>query len=172
MRVAEATDAEALSRLSEATFRETFMEGGFGIPYPPEDVAVWAPKTFGADVFAARIAGPDTRVWIGETADGVARGYAVAGPCQLPHPEASTEDGELRMLYVARAAQGTGLGARLFDAAIGWLERSGPRRLWLGVWSGNDKAQHFYAARGFATVGAYQYAVGNWRDDEFIMRRG
>ena len=170
--MAEAADAETLSRLSEATFRETFMEGGFGIPYPPEDLAVWAPRTFGADVFRGRIAGPETRVWIGEGVDGVALGYAVAGPCRLPHDEASPEDGELRMLYVAKAAQGMGLGARLFDAATGWLEREGPRRLWLGVWSGNDKAQRFYAARGFVKVGGYQYPVGEWRDDEFIMRRG
>jgi ribosomal protein S18 acetylase RimI-like enzyme len=42
---------------------------------------------------------------------------------------------------------------------------------WLGVWSGNLKAQRLYAAYGFERVGGYAFPVGRWRDDEFIMRR-
>ncbi|MDY6925211.1 MAG: GNAT family N-acetyltransferase, partial [Pseudomonadota bacterium] len=36
----------------------------------------------------------------------------------------------------------------------------------------NAKAQAMYAARGFEKVGEYQYPVGDWLDDEFILRRG
>ena len=43
--------------------------------------------------------------------------------------------------------------------------------IWLGVWSGNDKAQAFYAKRGFAKVGEYRFRVGETLDHEFIMRR-
>ena len=44
--------------------------------------------------------------------------------------------------------------------------------LWIGVWSGNEKAQRLYAAYGFEKAGEYEYPVGAWRDHEFILRRG
>ena len=44
--------------------------------------------------------------------------------------------------------------------------------LWIGVWSGNDKAQRLYAAYGFEKAGEYDYPIGAWRDHEFILRRG
>ena len=37
--------------------------------------------------------------------------------------------------------------------ALGWLERDGPRTLWIGVWSENYGAQRFYARHGFEIVG-------------------
>ena len=39
-------------------------------------------------------------------------------------------------------------------------------------WSGNRKAQKLYEAYGFEKAGEYQYPVGRWLDDEFILRRG
>ena len=44
------------------------------------------------------------------------------------------------------------------------LGTAGP--LWIGVWSGNDKAQRLYAAYGFEKAGEYDYPVGAWRDRE------
>jgi hypothetical protein len=29
-----------------------------------------------------------------------------------------------------------------------------------------------YSAQGFVRAGGYQFAVGGWKDDEVIMRRG
>jgi ribosomal protein S18 acetylase RimI-like enzyme len=57
------------------------------------------------------------------------------------------------------------------DAALAWLQRDGPGPLWLGVWSGNLKAQAFYAGYGFEKVGEYAFPVGATRDHEFILRR-
>jgi ribosomal protein S18 acetylase RimI-like enzyme len=67
--------------------------------------------------------------------------------------------------------QGTGLGKKLLDLALDYLEAKG-RPIWLGVWQGNLKAQHVYQGRGFAIAGEYKFRVGDWYDDEFIMRRG
>ncbi len=170
IRIAAAGDAAALAEIGERTFRETFLED-HAIPYPPADLAAWLPQVYSEAAMARRLADPAWRLWLAEDA-GEAVGYASAGPCRLPHEDASAADGQLHQLYVARAAQGTGLGARLFDIAVGWLEaRDGPR-VWLGVWSGNAKAQGFYHRRGFANVGGYQFPVGEWRDDEFIFRKG
>ena len=53
------------------------------------------------------------------------------------------------------------LGRRLFQAALDWLERDGPRTLWIGVWSENLGAQRFYARHGFEKVGEYEFIVGS-----------
>ena len=97
---------------------------------------------------------------------------ANASPNGLPHPDARTGDLELRRLYVARAAQGLGLGTALLNLALDWMQANTTGPLWIGVWSGNEKAQRLYAAHGFAKVGEYDYPVGAWRDREFILRRG
>jgi GNAT superfamily N-acetyltransferase len=98
-------------------------------------------------------------------------GYALAGPCDLPHPEVAPGDGELKRLYLLRAAQNHGLGGRLFEAALGWLLAEGPRTVWIGVWSENYGAQRFYARRRFERIGEYGFPVGDSLDKEFILRR-
>ena len=169
IRPARASDAPALARLGEETFLETFVEG-FAIPYPAEDLAAYVARVYAPGAYAARIADPEQAVWLaGPTERPLA--YAAAGSCALPHPDARPEDGELKLLYVRREAQGLGLGPALLETALGWLERGGPRRLWIGVWSGNARAQQLYARWGFSKAGEYDFPVGRWLDREWILRR-
>ena len=92
--------------------------------------------------------------WIAER-DGHAIGYAQAGPCGLPHPDVRPGDGELKRLYLRRSEQNGGVGRALMDAAMAWLERDGPRPLWLSVWSENTGAQRFYGRYGFEFAGDF-----------------
>lgn len=170
IRLATPQDAAPLSKLSHQTFEETFLEG-FAIPYPPQDMAEFVERSYSLDATSRRLADPAQATWIAEV-DGRALAYANAGPCHLPHPDARDSHGELYRIYVAREAQGLGLGTKLFDTALEWLEREFPGPLWLGVWSGNVKAQKLYTAYGFAKAGEYEFPVGAWRDHEFIFRRG
>lgn len=43
--------------------------------------------------------------------------------------------------------------------------------VWLGVWSGNTKAQALYQRRGFRQVSTYGFRVGTWFDEEYIYKR-
>ena len=108
--------------------------------------------------------------WLLEV-DGEPIGHALAGACGLPHTEVHPGDGELKRLYLSSAHQNGGHGQRLFRAAMEWLERDGPRTLWIGVWSQNLGAQRFYARHGFERVGDYDFIVGSTRDHEYILRR-
>ena len=163
-------DVAALAALKLATFRETFLDG-FGIPYPPADLARFEAETYGAARIAAELADPAHATWVVEGQGGATDlvAYAHVGPCKLPHGYVRAGEMELYQIYLRGSAQGGGLGRRLFNHAIAALQGRG--RVWLGVWSGNIKARDFYVRAGFREVGTYQFAVGDWLDDELIMRR-
>lgn len=170
IRPARPGDAAALAALKLATFRETFIDG-FAIPYPAGDLAHFEAASYALDVVERELADDARATWIGE-ADGRLLGYAQVGPCKLPHDAVTPGAGELYQLYVSGDAQGSGLGGRLLDTALDHLAATRPGPVWLGVWSGNVKAQAVYARRGFVKAGEYRYPVGAWFDDEFIYRRG
>jgi GNAT superfamily N-acetyltransferase len=170
IRPARPGDAAALAVLGRETFIDTFVTG-FGIPYPADDLAAFLTANFSEAAFAARLNEPGGAWWVAER-DGVLLAFANAGPNTLPHPDARSSHAELRRLYVSKTAQGLGLGSRLLAEALAWMEANTDGPLWIGVWSGNLKAQRLYAAHGFEKAGEYQFPVGRWLDDEFILRRG
>ncbi len=170
VRPARPEDAAALAALKLATFRETFLDG-FRIPYPPGDLPRFEAETYSQARVAAELADAKHATWLCEDADGALLAYAHAGPCKLPHPDATATSGELYQIYIRRSAQGLGLGRTLLAVSLDWIALAYPGPAWLGVWSGNVKAQAFYAAAGFSKVGDYHFMVGDHRDDEFIYRR-
>ncbi len=170
LRPARPEDAAALAALKLATFRETFLEG-FRIPYPPDDLARFEAETYSQARVAAELADPQHASWVCEGADGALLAYAHAGPCKLPHPEATPASGELYQIYIRGSAQGLGLGRALLAVSLDWIAQAYPGPAWLGVWSGNARAQAFYAAAGFRKVGDYHFMVGDHRDEEYIYRR-
>ena len=158
-------DAEILSCIASRTFTDTF-----GHLYPAQDLQAFLSESYSLEACERVLADDTCAVWLLEDV-GVAVGHALAGPCTLPHAEVAPGDGELKRLYVLRDHQNGGWGGRLFGTALEWLERDGPRTLWIGVWSENHGAQRLYARHGFEHVGDYDFVVGNIRDHEFILRR-
>lgn len=170
IRSARADDAKALSDMGWRCFLATFIDG-FGIPYPPSDLEAFFQSAWSPDAFARKLEEPGAAWWLAER-DGALLAFANAGPNGLPHPDARPGELELRRLYVDATAQGLGLGTKLLTLSLDWMAAHTTGALWIGVWSGNARAQKLYAAHGFETVGGYQFAVGGWLDDEFILRRG
>ena len=167
IRRATIEDADTVSSLGARTFSETFAH-----LYPPEDLETFLAYAYGLERTRNDLAHPDKVTWLMEDADGEAVGYALAGPCDLPHDEVLPEDGELKRIYVLKSHQGGGRGSALLKTALDWLEAAGPRRLWIGVWSENYGAQKLYGRLGFEKVGEYFFPVGETNDLEFILRRG
>ena len=165
IRRARPGDLDTLVSLGRETFAETF-----GHLYRPEDLESFLDEAHDPEVYAWAISDRRHAAWLADV-DGEPAAYALAGPCTLPHPEATPDEGELKRLYVRRGAQNGGLGQALLATSMRWLERAGAARLWVGVWSGNHGAQRFYARHGFVKIGEYAFAVGEARDREFILRR-
>jgi ribosomal protein S18 acetylase RimI-like enzyme len=169
LRPAVPDDLDRLAALKLETFRETFIDG-FAIPYPAADLALFEAASYSPSVIAGELADPKRKNWVAELDDRLI-GYAQVGPCKLPHPEVSSEHGELYQIYVRGEAQGLGIGKRLLEIALDHLAATRPGPVWLGVWSGNHKAQAVYRKIGFDKVGDYEFPVGSWRDQEYIFRR-
>ena len=166
IRRAAKADARALAALSAETFTDAFVH-----MYAPDDLKRFLRSAYSLRKTRRLLTDPATGVWLMEAA-GAPVGYAVAGPCSLPNPAVTPTCGELKRLYILPAWQGGGRGARLLEAALAWLERDGPRSLWLGVYSGNVGAQRLYERYGFGKVGEHTFSVGASVDHEFTMRRG
>lgn len=169
IRLARPDDADSLGVLGRQTFVDTFVTG-FGIPYPTADLEAFLDASFAPEASLKRIVDPDCALWVADR-DGELLAFANVGPCTLPHPEARPSHMELRRLYVAKAAQGLGLGTKLLALSLDWMQARSDGPLWIGVWSGNEKARRLYAAHGFEKAGEYDYPVGAWMDREFILRR-
>ncbi|MET0271730.1 MAG: GNAT family N-acetyltransferase [Phenylobacterium sp.] len=165
IRRAGPADAETLAEIGATTFAETFAH-----LYPPADLERFLAEAYSLERTRADLAHPAKALWLVEE-DGEAIGYALAGPCDLPHDEVTPACGELKRLYLRKGRQSGGIGKRLFAEVMDWLQSAGQRTVWIGVWSENHGAQRFYARHGFEQVGTYGFAVGDTVDHEFILRR-
>ena len=197
IRRATPADAEALSTLARTCFTQTFghlyapadLEAFLDEAYAPDVLraeledpnrATWFLFEDEADEgFSRPDPSPADHPLVPEAGDEAPAssashapiGYATACPANLPHPDVAPDDGELQRLYILQGYQGGGRGTLLLNTALEWLERDGPRTLWIGVWSENYGAQRFYARHGFEIVGDYSFMVGDHADHELITRR-
>jgi len=165
IRRAVPADAETLATLGARTFRETFEH-----LYEPADLQAFLADAYDLDRTRAELGDPAKASWLVE-AGGEAIGYASAGPCGLPHDDVTAACGELKRIYFRKDRQGGGLGGKLFAEVMDWLLATGPRTIWIGVWSENFGAQRFYERHGFEKAGEYGFRVGKTVDREFILRR-
>ena len=176
IRRATPADAEALSALSRTCFTQTF-----GHLYDPADLEAFLDEAYAPDVLRAELEDHNRATWLlveGSPDEALASsapqapiGYVTACPAHLPHPDVAPGDGEIQRLYILEGHQGGGRGTALLNTALEWLERDGPRTLWIGVLSENYWAQRFYARHGFEIVGDYSFMVGDHADHELITRR-
>lgn len=187
IRRATPDDANALSALASRAFSETF-----GHLYREDDLSAFLHEAYAPDVLRAELADPDRATWLlfpdsaptglhasggpddADCPEGAGQapvGYASARPAALPHDAVCPGDGEVQRLYVLSGHQGNGRGSALLATALRWLEREGPRPVWLGVWSGSPGAQRLYERHGFSRVGEYAFMVGSHADHELIYRR-
>jgi GNAT superfamily N-acetyltransferase len=142
----------------------------FAMPYREKDMAIFETQKSSDTVIKPRILDQEQSVWVADDG-GQLIGYADAGFCDLPHVGVAPNDMELNRLYVSRDRQGQGYGKRLMDAALDWMATRSTGPQWIGVWSGNLRAQRLYRTYGFEKVGEYDFPIGEWIDRDFILRR-
>ena len=153
-------DLPAIDRLFRASFAATF-----GHLYAPADLASFFAR-FTPETWAERLA---THRFHLADVDGEPVGYAQLGAVTMP-AEHAPGDRELRQLYLAEEAKGTGIADALIRWTIATARRQGAGTLFLSVYVDNARAIRFYARYGFTDIGAYAFMVGDHEDEDRIMR--
>ena len=78
---------------------------------------------------------------------------------------------ELKQLYAASSATGSGVGSALMDWAMAALVAAGADEVQLSVYSGNHGAQRFYQRYGFEKIADVTFQVGEQIDEEFLFSK-
>ncbi len=115
---------------------------------------------------AAALAREDTHYLVGSRPGGELEGFAILQPLNDVH-----EGAKLKRICVTRP--GGGFGQPFLAAVIDWVfSATGNDRLWLDVFTHNERACHVYRRAGLRADGllrqAYRMADGS-RADRFIM---
>ena len=165
VRVCGQGDDQALALIGKATFLEAFAGVLSG-----EDILLHCATKHAPDIYKTWLADPRARTWLAEIEPGNAPvGYLVVAPADLPLPDLSRDDVEVKRIYVLHRFQGSGVGMRLMKEAVTFAARAGSRRLLLGVYKKNDRAIAFYERFGFTRVGTRRFRVGHNDYDDLIL---
>jgi len=158
-------DEIALSLVGQAAFLEAFA----GV-IPGKDIIEHCAHQHAREKYAAWLKDSATAVWLAEVEPGHAPvGYLVLTTPELPLPDLSQQDAEIKRIYLLHRFQGSGIGARLMRAAHAEAQARGLHRLLLGVYGKNAAAISFYEKQGYRMVGRRTFKVGSNTYDDFIF---
>jgi ribosomal protein S18 acetylase RimI-like enzyme len=166
LRRAQLKDAVPLAALGAQTFADTFAH-----LYPPQDLAAFITNHQSVNTYTKLLGDSNVGIWLADVDEHEAVGFVSAGKCKLPVKDLDPRAGEIRQLYVLKSFHGHGLGSRLLQLALTWLEERAYEPLYVGVWSENFGAQRLYERYGFRKCGEYEFPVGETRDRDFILER-
>jgi ribosomal protein S18 acetylase RimI-like enzyme len=165
LRRAGPADAAALSLVAGATFLEAFagvLDGA--------DIVAHIARNGSAAAFGRYMADGAIATLAEAVAGAAPLGYTLLTIPDLPVAPAPG-DIELKRIYALFPLHGSGLGAALMAQAIADARDAGRRRLLLGVYGGNTRAQRFYEKQGFKVAGTRRFQVGEtWHDDLIYAR--
>jgi diamine N-acetyltransferase len=158
-------DEQVLSLIGQATFLETFAGVIDG-----RDILEHCTREHSAEKYAAWLGDSASAMWIAEVGPGLAPvGYLVLTKPDLPFPDLSPRDAEVKRIYLLSRFHGLGTGKRLMAEARRYAATNGCRRLLLGVYEGNAAAIGFYEKSGFRRVGERTFKVGATFHHDFIF---
>jgi ribosomal protein S18 acetylase RimI-like enzyme len=154
IRQAEKTDIAKLSALAKLTYAKAF-----GHTFSASDLASHLAKNLSSCSFAevltkdvVLLAKRDDRL-VGFVQ------FGAAANADFATETATSNDQELRRLYVHADFQNQGVGTRLMEAALEHPSLKGAERIFLDVWEYNYGAQRFYQRYGFKVIGERRFYV-------------
>jgi ribosomal protein S18 acetylase RimI-like enzyme len=165
IRKANRSDAMSLSRLAEATFRETF-----GPANTAQDMDLHCQSSYSEEFQADEIVDPKMVTLLAEHQEELV-GFAQLRWGSAPGFVPGNTPGEILRLYVAGNLHGKGIAQALMSACLDELQARGSDVAWLGVWERNPRAIAFYRKLGFAECGEHVFALGHDPQRDIVMAR-
>ncbi|NYF78516.1 GNAT family N-acetyltransferase [Granulicella arctica] len=160
-------DTAALALVGAATFLEAFAGTLDG-----EAIVAHCAKQHSVETYTKYLSRPDCKIWLAETREGAAPvGYAMLTQPDLPLPDLSSDDIELKRIYLFSRFHGKGAGQMLLDQSVTAAAEMNKRRLLLGVYRGNLRGLAFYRKNGFVDAGIRTFMIGHRQYDDLILSR-
>jgi diamine N-acetyltransferase len=158
-------DENALSIVGQATFLDTFAGVLSG-----KDIVGHCTRQHSTEKYAGWLRDPASGVWIAKVEPGEAPvGYLVLTKPDLPLPDISADEAEVKRVYLLSRFRGAGLGRRLMQEAESYARSGGIQRLLLGVYSRNEAAILFYEKMGYKRIGERSFTVGDSTYHDFVF---
>jgi ribosomal protein S18 acetylase RimI-like enzyme len=158
-------DADALALIGKASFLETFagvLGGG--------DIISHCATAHCAALYRSWLDDAAYQLWVAEVQPGSAPiGFMVVAPADLPLPDISSKDLEIKRVYILSRFHGGGIGKRFIMEAVRHARERETERLLLGVYAKNTSAIGFYEGSGFGKIGTRKFNVGGHDYDDHIM---
>ena len=165
IRPASETDAAALARLAEETFRDTFSASNAA-----ENMQRHCETTYGQPLQLAEIRSPDMETWLVED-DGRLVAYTQLRRGTAPAVVSARVPIEIQRFYVQVDAHGKGVARALMEHVVARARQLCTDVVWLGVWEHNPRAIAFYRKWGFEVVGEHVFMLGDDPQRDLLMRR-
>ncbi len=84
-------------------------------------------------------------------------------------PFESLQMTELERIYLKKEFQGKGFAAEMMSFIESCARQKNSQYLWLGVWTMNPKAIHYYEKCGFDTIGEHIFQIGDDAQKDYLM---
>jgi ribosomal protein S18 acetylase RimI-like enzyme len=167
LRACSHDDAETLALVGAATFLDAFAG-----TLPGRSIVKHCMVHHTPEQYAKYLEQPQTRIWIAETAvEQGPVGYSMLTAPDLPIPDPTPSDLELKRIYLLSRFHGSGAGKLLLDAAVEGARQLSAGRLFLGVYGKNARAIAFYRRNGFEVVGKRTFQMGFNLFDDLVLGR-
>jgi diamine N-acetyltransferase len=170
IRLALPSDRDTLVKLGRETFFDTFAG-----TCSDEDMALFLEESFAPEKVAAELAASASYFYLlghGETApSGYARLFADPEVSDALPAEYHANSIELVRFYLRREAFGSGAAQLLMAHCLAEARRLGYRRIYLGVWEKNLRAQRFYEKSGFQKIAEKIFMVGRDAQTDWYFGR-
>jgi ribosomal protein S18 acetylase RimI-like enzyme len=142
IRPATPSDQEPLGRYGGALMRQHHTAD------PARFIQIDQPEAGYGRFLVSQITNPNSLVLVAEHSGGVV-GYIFADIEPTNWMELRGPCGVVQDIYVDEAARHLGAGRELMSAAINWIRSKGRSQVVLLTKTGNEHAQHLFAALGF-----------------------
>jgi diamine N-acetyltransferase len=143
----------------------------FAVHNTAENLRAYLDSAFNETKQREEIADPANIVWIAESPDARAVGYAQVKLGSRTKELNADKSAELCRIYADSDFHGRGLGTALMATCVDAATQWGASHLWLGVFQKNPRAIAFYQKHGFRIVGEQIFTVGSDPQRDWVMVR-
>lgn len=162
-RPAQITELEAIRKLAEHTFRDTYVEH-----HPIEVVERYIAHHFQHEMIKEEFLSPDNQFFIVEVRNEIVA-YAKLKKGRFKEGKFDLTSLQIERFYVDKSFQNEEIGSRLMIFCKEWAVLNHFVELTLNVWERNEKAIKFYQKMGFQLIGEKRLATGLSEQTEYEM---